>query len=321
MLCLFPLLPRAASSMAPSVDRLLWFTIAVSVFFTVLIFILLFVFAIKYRRRSDDEIPVQIHGSLPLEIMWTAIPAFIMIILFVWGTKVFVRDARPPTRATHVYIVGKQWMWRIQHPEGPREINALHLPVGVPVELIMTSQDVIHDFSVPAFRMKKDVLPDRYTTEWFTPTQTGEFRFYCDQYCGTFHSHMRGVVTVMTKIAYAKWLSGSMRHTESMAATGAKLYESFGCITCHGTGKAPPYVGLYGSTVRLEGGQTVVANDAYIRQSILQPSSQIVLGYKPIMPTFQGQISEDQILDIIAYIQSLETMPNAQGAEPVKETK
>ncbi len=307
--------------MAPGVDRLLWFTIAISVFFTVLIFILLFVFAIKYRRRSDDEVPHQIHGNLPFEITWTAIPALIMVILFVWGTKVFVRYERPPIQADHIYVVAKQWMWKIQHPEGPREIDALHVPVGVPVELIMTSQDVIHDFAVPAFRLKRDVLPDRYTTQWFTPTEVGDYRFYCDQYCGTFHSHMRGIVHVMTKGAYEKWLSGNMSHTESMAAAGAKLYESYGCITCHGTGKAPPYVGLYGSTVRLEGGGTVVANDAYIRQSILQPSSQIVLGYKPIMPTFQGQISETQILDIIAYIKSLATTPNAQGAEPAKEAK
>ncbi|MGH9437569.1 MAG: cytochrome c oxidase subunit II [Terriglobia bacterium] len=321
MLCLFPLLPREASSMAPGVDRLLWFTIAISVFFTVLIFILLFVFAIKYRRRSDDEIPHQIHGNLPFEITWTAIPALIMVVLFVWGTKVFVRYERPPAQADHIYVVAKQWMWKIQHPEGPREIDALHVPVGVPVELIMTSQDVIHDFAVPAFRLKRDVLPDRYTTQWFTPTEVGDYRFYCDQYCGTFHSHMRGIVHVMTKGAYEKWLSGNMSHSESMAAAGAKLYESYGCITCHGTGKAPPYVGLYGSTVRLEGGGTVVADDAYIRQSILQPSSQIVLGYKPIMPTFQGQISETQILDIIAYIKSLATTPNAQGAEPAKEAK
>lgn len=307
--------------MAPGVDRLLWFTIAISVFFTVLIFILLFVFAIKYRRRSDDEIPHQIHGNLPFEITWTAIPALIMVVLFVWGTKVFVRYERPPAQADHIYVVAKQWMWKIQHPEGPREIDALHVPVGVPVELIMTSQDVIHDFAVPAFRLKRDVLPDRYTTQWFTPTEVGDYRFYCDQYCGTFHSHMRGIVHVMTKGAYEKWLSGNMSHSESMAAAGAKLYESYGCITCHGTGKAPPYVGLYGSTVRLEGGGTVVADDAYIRQSILQPSSQIVLGYKPIMPTFQGQISETQILDIIAYIKSLATTPNAQGAEPAKEAK
>ncbi|HEV2419258.1 MAG TPA: cytochrome c oxidase subunit II [Terriglobia bacterium] len=321
MLCLFPLFPREASTMAPSVDRLMLFTIAVSVFFAALIFILLFYFAIKYRRRSDDEIPVQIHGSIPLEIIWTVIPIFVVIILFVWGVDLYVQNQRPPTKAVHVYVVGKQWMWRLQHPEGPREINALHIPVGVPVELIMTSQDVIHDFSVPAFRVKMDVLPDRYTTLWFTPSQTGEFRFYCDQYCGTFHSHMRGYVDVMTPRAYAQWLSGGMRQTISMAEEGAKLYESYGCVTCHGTGKAPPYVGLYGSTVRLEGGQTVIANDAYIRQSILEPSSQIVEGYKPIMPTFQGQISEEQILEIIAYIKSLATTPGPQGAAPAKETK
>lgn len=307
--------------MAPQVDRLLWFTIAISVFFTTLIFILLFVFAIKYRRRSKDEVPHQIHGNLPFELTWTVIPALIMIVLFIWGAELYVRGARPPVRAEHIYVVGKQWMWKIQHAEGPREIDALHVPVGQPVELIMTSQDVIHDFAIPAFRIKKDVLPDRYTTEWFTPTMTGTFRFYCDQYCGTYHSHMRGLVHVMSRPAYETWLAGQMRHTVSMAETGAKLYQSFGCITCHGTGKAPPYVGLYGSVVHLEGGQTVVADDAYIRQSILQPSSQIVAGYKPIMPTFQGQISETQILDIIAYIKSLATTPNAQGAQPAKETK
>lgn len=307
--------------MAPSVDRLMWFAIGISVFFAALIFILLFYFAIKYRRRSDDEIPVQIHGSLPLEIIWTVIPIFVVIILFVWGVDLYVQNQRPPAKAVHVYVVGKQWMWRLQHPEGPREINALHIPVGVPVELIMTSQDVIHDFSVPAFRVKMDVLPDRYTTLWFTPSETGEFRFYCDQYCGTFHSHMRGYVDVMTPRAYEQWLSGEMRHTMTMAEAGAKLYEQYGCVTCHGTGKAPPYVGLYGSVVHLEGGQTVIADDAYIRQSILQPSSQIVAGYKPIMPTFQGQISEDQILDIIAYIKSLATTPGAQGTAPAKETK
>lgn len=307
--------------MAPRVDQLMLFAIGISVFFAALIFILLFYFAIKYRRRSDDEVPVQIHGSIPLEITWTVIPVIIVIILFVWGAELYVQNRRPPAKAVHVYVVGKQWMWRLQHVEGPREINALHIPVGVPVELVMTSQDVIHDFSVPAFRVKMDVLPDRYTTLWFTPTETGEFRFYCDQYCGTFHSHMRGYVDVMTPTAYAQWMSGQMQHGVSMAEAGAKLYESYGCVTCHGTGKAPPYVGLYGSTVHLEGGQTVVADDAYIRQSILEPSSQIVAGYKPIMPTFQGQISEEQILEIIAYIKSLATTPGPQGAGPVKETK
>lgn len=321
MLCLFPLLPKEASTMAPAVDRLLYFEIAVSVVLAGLIFILLFYFAIKYRRRSEDEIPEQIPGNLPLEITWTVIPILLVIVMFVWGVKLFVSMAKPPAASVHVYVVGKQWMWKIQHPEGPREIDELHIPVGVPVELIMTSQDVIHDFSVPAFRLKMDVLPDRYTTLWFTATRTGRYHLYCDQYCGTFHSHMRGYVDVMTPRAYERWLSGGMHHTESMAAAGAKLYESYGCITCHGTGKAPPYVGLYGSEVRLDNGQTVLADDAYIRQSILDPSSQIVAGYKPIMPTFQGQISEDQILEIIAYIKSLATTPGATGAPPAKETK
>lgn len=321
MLFLFPLLPEEASTLAPGVDRLLLFTIAISVFFAALIFILLFVFAIKYRRRSPDEVPEQIHGSLPLEITWTVIPLVIVIVLFIWGVDLFVRDVSPPSGAVHVYVVGKQWMWKLQHPEGPQEINELHIPVGEPVELILTSQDVIHDFSVPAFRVKIDVLPDRYRILWFTATRTGRFHLYCDQYCGTFHSQMRGFVDVMTPRDYEHWLSGAVQHSVSMAATGAQLYEKYGCVTCHGMGKAPPFVGLYGSNVRLEGGQTVVADDAYIRQSILEPSSQVVLGYKPIMPTFQGQISESQILDIIAYIESLETMPGPQGAAPAKETK
>jgi cytochrome c oxidase subunit II len=323
MALLLPYFLKEASTMAPSVDLLMWFEIAVSAFFTGLIFVLLFYFAIKYRRKSKDEVPVQIHGSIPLEIIWTIIPTFIVIVMFVWGAELFIRDARPPRNAVHVYVVGKQWMWKLQHPEGPREIDTLHIPVDQPIELIMTSEDVIHDFSVPAFRVKMDVVPDHYSTLWFTATKVGVYHLYCDQYCGALHSTMRGFVHVMTRDAYEQWLSGGMRHAESMAAAGAELYQQYGCITCHGTGKAPPYVGLYGSTVRLEGGQTVVADDAYIRQSILDPSSQIVLGYKPIMPTFQGQISEDQILEIIAYIRSLKNQPGAQGAVtgPAKEKK
>ncbi|MGH9351125.1 MAG: cytochrome c oxidase subunit II, partial [Terriglobia bacterium] len=268
-----------------------------------------------------DEIPVQIPGHIMWETTWTVIPIIIVIILFVWGAQLFIREAKPPSDCVHVYVVAKQWMWKLQHPEGPREIDTLHVPVDEPVELVMTSQDVIHDFSVPAFRVKMDVLPDRYTTLWFRATQVGRFRFYCDQYCGTFHSHMRGEVIVMSRRAYAQWLSGGMHHVESMAAAGATLYEQYGCITCHGTGKGPPWVGLYDSKVRLSDGTTVIADDAYIRRSILEPSAQIVAGYKPLMPTFQGQISEDQILEIIAYIKSLATTPDAQGAQPVKETK
>ena len=310
-----PLFPREASTIAPQVDQLFFFELAVAIFFTALIFIVVLILAVKYRRRSPDEVPQQIHGNLPLEITWTVIPFLIMVVMFVWGTELFVRYARSPKRATEIFVVGKQWMWKLQHPEGPREINELHIPVGVPIELTITSEDVIHDFAIPAFRVRRDVVPGHYSTLWFTPTQVGRYHFYCDQYCGTFHSRMNGYVTVMKAEAYEKWLSGGM-HQQSMAEEGAKLYQKYGCITCHGTGKAPPFVGLYGSRVRLEGGQTVVADDGYIRESILEPSAQIVLGFKPIMPTFKGQITEDQLLQIIAYIQSLATTPGAQGAAP-----
>jgi cytochrome c oxidase subunit II len=316
MLWLFmqiPFYPAEASSMSTSVDRLFFFETAILVFFSTLIFLLMFVFALKYRRRSKDEIPVQIHGNLPWEITWTAIPIFIVIICFVWGVQLFISAARPPADAVRCYVVGKQWMWKLQHPEGPREIDMLHVPLDVPIELIMTSEDVIHDFAVPAFRVKMDVLPGRYTTEWFEATKAGRFPLYCDQYCGTLHSHMRGYVVVMSRQAYETWLSGEMRRTVSMAAAGAQLYAEYGCVDCHGTGKAPPYVGLYGSKVKLTTGQVVTADDAYIRLHILDPSAEIVAGYNPIMPTFQGQISEEQILDIIAYIRSLAATPGPTG--------
>jgi cytochrome c oxidase subunit II len=315
-----PFYPPDASTMAPQMDGLFFFETAILVFFAALIFLLMFIFAIKYRRRSKDEIPVQIHGHLGWELTWTVIPILIVIVCFVWGVQIFISEARPPSDAQHIYVVGKQWMWKLQHPEGPREIDMLHVPIGVPIELILTSEDVIHDFSVPAFRVKMDALPDRYTTVWFEATQTGRFPFYCDQYCGTFHSHMRGFMVVMSRQGYETWLSGEMRHTMSMAAAGAALYASYGCVDCHGTGKAPPYVGLYGSKVKLTTGQVVTANDAYIRLHILDPSAQIVAGYNPIMPTFQGQISEEQILDIIAYIKSLSTTPGPTGV-PVPAAK
>jgi cytochrome c oxidase subunit II len=320
LLIQIPFYPPQASTTAPKVDAMFWLQTAVLIFFATLIFLLMFVFAIKYRRKSKDEVPVQIHGNLPLEITWTAIPTLIMIAYFIWGAQMFISDVRPPVNAEHVYVVGKQWMWKLQHPEGPREIDMLHVPVGVPIELIITSEDVIHDFAVPAFRVKMDALPSRYTTVWFDATRTGRYPFYCDQYCGTFHSHMHGYVVVMSHQGYETWLSGEMRHTMTMAEAGAQLYADYGCVDCHGTGKAPPYVGLYGSKVELTTGQVVTADDAYIRESILDPSAQIVAGYNPIMPTFQGQISEEQILDIIAYIKSLAATTGPTGV-PVPAAK
>jgi cytochrome c oxidase subunit II len=300
----FPIRPDQASTIARGVDHLYYFLTAVDLFFTFVIFLTIFYFAVRYRRRSKDEKPPQIETYLPLEILWTAVPLVLCAVMFVWSSSLYVENSRPPKAAGEIFVIGKQWMWKLQHPEGPSEINELHVPVGRPIQLTMTSLDVIHDFFIPAFRVKKDVVPGQYSTIWFQANQTGKFHFFCGQYCGAFHSQMTGWVYVMSPTDYERWLSGSVR-SATMAQSGAVLYQQFGCITCHGTGKGPPFAGLYGSTVRLADGTTVVADDNYLRESILAPSAKIVAGYSPIMPTFQGQMSEEQLLELLAYIQSL----------------
>jgi cytochrome c oxidase subunit II len=294
--------------MAASVDYLYWYMSAVTVIMTTVIFLTVFIFAIKYRRRSPNEIPPAIHGSLRLEIAWSVIPFIVMLTFFWWGAEIFFANASPPPDAMDVYAVGKQWMWKIQYPEGPREINELHVPIGRPVKVTLASEDVIHSFFIPAFRVKHDVVPGRYDTMWFTPTKPGRYHLFCAEYCGTEHSGMVGWVTVMTQPDYENWLSGG--GTEgSMAQQGEKLFQTMGCSTCHlldQQGRCPNLRGVYGSRVQLQGGGTVVADDAYIRESILNPNAKIVAGFRPdIMPTFQGQISEEGILQLIVYIKSL----------------
>jgi len=300
----FAFRPDQASTIAPGVDHLYFFLTAIDLFFTAIIFLTIFYFAVRYRRRSEQDKSTQIEGSLPLEIAWTLIPLGLVVIVFLWGTSLFIRNSRPPASATEIFVVGKQWMWKLQHPEGVEEINELHVPVNRPVKLTMTSEDVIHDFSVPAFRIKKDVVPGMYTELWFQATRVGSYHLFCDQYCGTNHSLMKGEVIVMEPTAYEQWLSGGIRG-ETMAQAGAKLYDQLACITCHGTGKGPPLVGIYGRPVKLTDGSTVTADDAYVRESILYPSAKIVQGYRPIMPTFKGQVTEEQLLQLIAYIKSL----------------
>ena len=300
----FSIRPDQASTIAQGVDYLYYFLTAIDLFFTAVIFLIIFYFALRYRRRSEHEQPQQIEGSLPLEIAWTLIPLGLVVVVFLWGTSLFIRNSRPPAASTEIFVVGKQWMWKIQHPEGVEEINELHVPVNRPIKLTMTSEDVIHDFAVPAFRVKKDVVPGMYTTEWFQATKTGRFHMFCDQYCGTNHSLMKGEVIVMEPTEYEQWLSGGIRG-ETMAQAGAKLYDQLACITCHGTGKGPPLVGVYGKPVKLSDGSTVIADDAYLRESVLYPSAKIVQGYGPIMPTFKGQVTEEQLLQLIAYIKSL----------------
>ena len=300
----FQIRPDQASTIAQGVDYLYYFLTAIDLFFTAVIFLTIFYFALRYRRRSEQDQPQQIEGSIPLEIAWTLIPLGICVVVFLWGTSLFIRNSRPPAASTEIFVVGKQWMWKLQHPEGVEEINELHIPVNQPIKLTMTSEDVIHDFSVPAFRVKKDVVPGMYTSLWFQATKTGRFDLYCDQYCGTNHSLMRGEVIVMEPTEYEQWLSGGIRGG-TMAQSGAKLYDQLACITCHGTGKGPSLAGIYGQPVKLNDGTSVVADEAYVRESVLYPSAKIVQGYKPIMPTFKGQVTEEQLLQLITYIKSL----------------
>ena len=317
----FPLFPDQASTLASRVDELYFFLLAVSVFFSLLISILIIAFAVKYRRRSDNERPPVILGNLRLEILWTVIPLGLTMVMFVWGAKLFFVTYFPPSNALEINVVAKQWMWKVQHPEGRAEINEMHVPAGQPIKLIMTSQDVIHDFFVPAFRVKKDVIPGRYTSLWFEATKPGSYHLFCSQYCGTQHSGMVGRIIVMEPTAYSAWLSGGGATTAagggaSMASAGEKLFQRLGCVSCHlanDSGRGPTLVGLLGKTVQLQGGGSVTADENYIRQSILDPQAKIVAGFPPIMPTFKGLVSEDGIMQIIAYLKSLKREERAQG--------
>lgn len=293
-----------ASSWANDWQNLFYFEVGIFVFFSLLIFGAILYLSVKYRRRPGNEAAPPTEDYLPLEITWTAIPAGLCVVMFLWGSALFVRNAVPPAASTEIFVLGKQWMWEIQYPDGRRDINELHVPVGVPIKLTMVSQDVIHDFGIPAFRIKKDVVPGHYTTQWFTATKSGRFHLFCDQYCGTSHSAMIGWVIVMEQAQYAQWLAGSGAR-KSLAEGGADLYRKYACSTCHDTGRGPSMVGLHGSRVKLSNGQTVMADDAYIRESILNPAAKIVAGYTPIMPTFQGQLDEEQIVQLTAYIKSL----------------
>ena len=310
----FPFFPQAASEQAGQIDALYFFLLAVTGFFAVLVAVLVVVFAVKFRRKHGQEVGVAIHGSLALELLWTIIPLGITMVMFVWGAQVFFHMTRPPKGAMEIYIVGKQWMWKAQHMDGAREINELHVPIGVPVKLTMGSEDVIHSFFIPDFRVKADVIPGRYNTLWFTATKAGRYHLFCTQYCGTKHSAMIGWVTVMEPADYQAWLGGGPAGG-SMAENGAKLFQDLACATCHldnGQGRAPSLKGVYGSTVTLQNGQTVTADDAYVRESILNPQAKVVAGFQPIMPTFQGLVTEEQLLQLIAYVKSLGG--NQQGA-------
>jgi cytochrome c oxidase subunit 2 len=302
-----PFFPHQASAQAAQVDAIYFFMVAVTAFFSLLIAALVVVFAVKYRRKSDDEIGVAIHGSLALELLWTFIPLGIAMVMFAWGAKVFFDLYRPPVGAMEIFVVGKQWMWKAQHAGGQREINELHVPIGRPVKLVMGSEDVIHSYYIPAFRVKADVIPGRYNSLWFTATRPGRYHLFCAEYCGTKHSGMIGWITAMEPVDYQAWLAGGPA-TASPVAAGEKLFQDLACATCHTPGpqaRGPELAGLFGKAIQLQGGGTATYDEAYVRESIVNPQAKVVAGFQPIMPTFQGLVTEEQLLQLIAYVRAL----------------
>ena len=306
-----PFFPEQASNFAGNVDTLFSFILLTCLFFSVLVTLLIILAALKYKRKTVGEVGSADHGNMVLEVGWTLIPLVIALGMFAWGAAVYVNYRTTPKDTLDIYVVGKQWMWKLQQPNGRKEINELHVPVNRNIKLIMGSEDVIHDFYVPAFRVKMDVVPGRYNTMWFRPTKIGKYHFFCSQYCGTNHAVMGGWVTVMDPAEYAAWLSDEGGDLNPVAA-GEKLFSQLACNTCHlpnGTGRGPSMNGVYDGKVALADGSTVTADEAYIRESILQPKAKIVAGYQPVMPTFQGLVTEEQIMNLTAYIKSLQTQP------------
>jgi len=306
------LVPSSASNLAPQVDHVFIALLILCGIITLLVFVAVLYFCIRYRGGSKADRSPPKYGPLRFEVTWTVIPFFIFLGLFFWAAKVFFGMSRAPADATEIYIVGKQWMWKVQHPDGRREINQLHLLVNQPVKLMMASEDVIHDFFIPDFRTKQDVVPGRYTTEWFTPTKPGKYHFFCSQYCGTDHSQMIGWVYVMEPAEQARWLQEEPAPA-SLVAEGARAFRGRGCSGCHAESaaiRAPLLDGIYGKKVPLSDSTLVTADDQYLRDSILLPNKQVAAGYQPIMPTFQGQISEEELNAIIAYVKSLQEKGN-----------
>ncbi|MFN0086513.1 MAG: cytochrome c oxidase subunit II [Blastocatellia bacterium] len=314
-------MPEQASTFALEVDLFYIALVLLTVVFSVAIGIAIFVFSIQYRRKKAGEIPEQIEGAMLLEITWTVIPFLMTLGIFAWGAKLYYQLYTPPKEALEIFVTGKQWMWRAQHPDGQREINSLHVPLGRRVKLTMTSEDVLHAYSIPAFRTKTDVVPGRYTTTWFEPTKAGAYHLFCAEYCGTQHSGMIGTVTVLDPADYQAWLNNTTRDLPPSKA-GEKLFAGLACINCH-TGvveaRGPLLDGVFGTQQTLDNGTKVLADETYLRESILNPNAKRVAGYGAVMPTFQGQVTEEQVAQLIAYIKSIgpkAESPAAPAAAP-----
>jgi cytochrome c oxidase subunit II len=311
-----PIFPAQASTFAKDVDALYFFIFAVSAFFALVVAVSILYFGVRYHKTHEGDIGARIEGSLPLELVWSVIPTVIAMVMFGWGASVFYHLRRPPDQAMQIYAVGKQWMWKFQHLEGQREINQLHVPAGRPVKITISSEDVLHSLYFPAFRTKMDAIPGRYTELWFEATTPGTYHMFCTEYCGTNHAGMIGSVTVLEPSEFQAWLQGGGQEG-SLAQRGARLFESLACNSCHldtGRGHGPSLKDIVGKTETLENGSTVVVDDAYLRESILSSQSKIVRGFKPLMPTFQGLISEENLIALIEHVKSMS--PNATAAAP-----
>lgn len=300
------LLPVDASSIAGRVDNLMLAMTLISGVAVLAISACIIVFVVRYRHGAKVDRSAPPAGNRVLETVWIVLPVLAFAGFFAWAAIGFVDLYRPPADAVPVFVVAKQWMWKLEHKNGRREIDELHVPVGRPVRLVMTSQDVIHSFYVPAFRLKQDVVPGRYTSLWFTPTRTGVFHLFCAEYCGGQHAAMRGRIVVMEPAEYARWLA-SGNQVQGIAAYGFEVFRRYGCSGCHNARSsvhAPDLNGLIGRTVHLQDGRSISADETYIRDSILLPRKDVVAGYKPVMPSFAGQISEEDLMAVIEYIRS-----------------
>jgi len=309
-----PIFPDQASTFAKDVDALYFFILATCAFFAVGVAIAVIYFGIRYHKTHDGEIGARIEGNLPLELLWSVIPTIIAMVMFGWGATVYYHLRRPPAEAMHIYAVGKQWMWKFQHLEGQREINELHIPAGRPIKITISSEDVLHSLYFPAFRTKMDAIPGRYTELWFEAEKPGEYHIFCTEYCGTNHAGMIGTVKVLEASAYQAWLQGGGGEG-TLAQRGAKLFNDLACSTCHldtGQGRGPSLKDIVGKSVEMQDGSSVVVDEAYLRESILNSQAKIVKGFQPLMPTFQGLVSEENLVALIEHVKSMS--PNATTA-------
>ena len=314
-----PLFPEQASTFAMDVDALFFFVVAVSAFFALVVATLVIYFAVRYRRRHEGEVGARIEGSLGLELMWSVIPTVIAMVMFGWGASVYYHLRRPPDEAMHIYAVGKQWMWKFQHLEGQREINELHVPTGRPIKITVTAEDVLHSLYFPAFRTKVDAIPGRYMELWFEATTPGTYHMFCAEYCGTNHSGMIGSVIVMEPQDYQVWLTGGGEG--SLADRGASLFQQLACNSCHldaGQGRGPSLRGIFGKPVQLADGSSVMVDETYLRESILNSQAKVVAGFQPLMPTFQGLINEEGLVALIEHIRSLSPPAGTAPATPAQ---